>query len=157
SCVRGVPIMESQKFDHALDRIISRDPRFDRAAYHFLRDALNYTLKQRKKATGQAGHLTGQHLLEGLRQHALKQFGPMVTAVFSYWGVRTTEDFGVMVFHLVEEEIFGKTDDDAVEDFRDVYDFHDVFVAPFLPAPREDESPRPARLTSVEAPAPKVH
>lgn len=148
--------MDPTKFDDALDRILSRDPRFDRAAYFFLRDALDYTLKQRKKATGHAGHLTGQILMEGLRQHALKQFGPMVPAVFSYWGVRKTGDFGAMVFHLVDEEIFGKTDGDTIDDFKDVYSFHDAFVAPFVPRRREEIEAPVSRMTSLKSPVQKL-
>ena len=143
------PIMDHQKFDDATDAILARDPRFDRAAYYFLRDALDYTLKQRKKASGTQGHITGQQLLEGLRQHALKTFGPMVPTVFEYWGVKGTVDFGSMVFNLVDAGIFGKTDADTLEDFKNIYTFHDAFVAPFQP-----RSPLPPmRKITVETPA----
>ena len=125
--------MDHQKFDEAIDQVLTRDPRFDRAAYHFLRDARDYTLKVRKKACGAQGHITGPQLLEGIRQHALKSYGPMVPTVMEYWGVNRTEDFGSMVFSLVEEGIFGKTDTDSVDDFKNVYSFHDAFVAPFQP------------------------
>src|SRR4051812_40922971 len=127
--------MDHQKFDEAIDQVLARDTRFDRAAYHFLRDALDFTLKMRKKTCGTQGHITGAQLLEGLRQHALKSFGPMVTTVFEYWGVSRTEDFGAMVFSLVEVGIFGKTESDSIEDFKNAYTFHDAFVAPFQPRP----------------------
>src|SRR5436190_5248439 len=127
------PIMDHTKFDEALDQVLSTAPGFDRAAYYFLRDALDYTLKQRKKATGEVGHVNGSQLLDGIRQHALKQFGPMVPTVFEYWGVNRTVDFGTMVFNLVEVGIFGKTDSDSLDDFKEVYSFHEAFVAPFLP------------------------
>jgi uncharacterized repeat protein (TIGR04138 family) len=38
-----------------------------------------------------------------------------------------------MVFNLVNAEVFGKTDEDTIESFRDVFDFTEVFVAPFRP------------------------
>jgi uncharacterized repeat protein (TIGR04138 family) len=38
-----------------------------------------------------------------------------------------------MVFNLVKAGIFGKTDEDTAESFRDVFDFRDAFVAPFRP------------------------
>lgn len=121
--------------DAALDEVIANESRYHRAAYFFLREALDFTMKERKKATGETGHVTGQQLLDGIRRHALKQFGPMVPAVFEYWGIKRTEDFGHMVFALVEAGIFGKTERDSLADFRDVYEFHEAFVAPFLPAP----------------------
>lgn len=141
--------MDHHKFDEAIDQVLARDPRFDRAAYHFLRDALDYTLKVRKKASGAQGHITGPQLLEGIRQHALKSYGPMVPTVLEYWGVGRTEDFGAMVFSLVEEGIFGKTETDSIEDFKNVYSFHDAFIAPFQPRPPLGA----ARKIKVEAPA----
>ena len=141
------PFMDHSKFDAALNAIIARMPRYDRAAYHFLRESLDYTLKERKKATGQSGHVSGQQLMEGVRRLALKQFGPMVPIVFSYWGIHATEDFGHMVFALVEVSIFGKTDRDSIADFTDVYSFHDAFVVPYQPA----KMAPPARRTSIDA------
>lgn len=145
--------MDHQKFDEAIDQIIAGDARFDRAAYHFLRDALDYTLKVRKKASGASGHITGSQLLEGIRQHALKSFGPMVTTVFEYWSVRHTEDFGAMVFSLVEVGIFGKTETDSMDDFKNVYSFHDAFVAPFQP----QRSLSTIRKIKVETPAQELN
>lgn len=125
--------MQKLEFGEALDLIHSTDPRYDRDAYHFLRDALDYTIKLRKKAKEGEGHVNGPQLLEGIRHYALKQFGPMVTTVFHYWGVTRCDDFGEMVFNLIRVNIFGKTDSDSIEDFRGGYDFHAAFVAPYLP------------------------
>jgi uncharacterized repeat protein (TIGR04138 family) len=72
-------------------------------------------------------------LLEGVRQYALKEFGPMVVTVFDTWGIRSCEDIGHMVFNLIGAGIFGKTDEDSIEDFKAVYDFQEVFVKPFAP------------------------
>ncbi len=126
--------MQKIGFAEALDSIVASDPRFSRDAYVFLRDSLDYTTKQQKKIKGApVRHVAGPELLEGVRQYALKEFGPMVTTVFSYWGVRSTEDIGHMVFNLIGAGIFGKTEEDSLEDFKNVYDFADVFVKPFAP------------------------
>jgi len=126
--------MQKLDFGEKLDLIVQQDPRYDREAYIFLRDALDFTVKLRKKAREGSDHVTGQQLLEGVRQFALKQFGPMVPTVFGYWGVRRGEDFGEMVYNFIQQGVFGKTDTDSKEDFAGVYDFHEAFVAPFLPA-----------------------
>lgn len=146
--------MDQLKFDAALDEVIANEPRFNRAAYHFLRDALDFTIKERKKTTGESGHVTGQQLLEGIRRYALKQFGPMVPTVFDYWRITSTEDFGHMVFALVEVGLFGKTERDSIDDFRGVYEFHDAFVAPFLPEQNMDTLPR--RIV-VDSPAKELN
>jgi uncharacterized repeat protein (TIGR04138 family) len=130
--------MQKTDFAEALNRIVAEDPRYAHDAYHFLRDALDFTIKQRRKSrelAGQRAHVTGQQLLEGVRVYALKQFGPMVPTVFTFWGVRRCEDFGHMVFNLVRHGVFGKTETDSLDDFKDAYSFHDAFVVPYLPPP----------------------
>ncbi len=135
--------MQKLDFGESLEVILQKDPRYDREAYHFLRDALDYTIKQRKKARegGPTGHVTGQQLLEGIRLYALKQFGPMTLTVLEYWGLRRCDDFGEMVFNLISVGIFGKTETDTIDDFRGAYTFHEAFVAPFQPE-RPAEHPR---------------
>ena len=126
--------MQKIGFAEALDSIVASDPRYQRDAYVFLRDALDYTTKQQKKTKGASvRHVAGPELLEGVRQYALKEFGPMVVTVFDSWGVRSCEDIGHMVFNLIGAGIFGKTDEDSIEDFKSVYDFQDAFVKPFAP------------------------
>ena len=71
--------MQKIGFAEALDSIVATDPRYQREAYIFLRDALDFTTKQQKKIKGAAvRHVAGPELLEGVRQYALKEFGPMV-------------------------------------------------------------------------------
>ncbi|MBA3387179.1 MAG: hypothetical protein H0T95_11285 [Chthoniobacterales bacterium] len=126
--------MQKIGFAEALDSIVATDPRYSREAYVFLRDALDYTTKQQKKLKGSSvRHVAGPELLEGVRQYALKQFGPMVVTVLSCWGIRCCEDIGHMVFNLIGAGIFGKTEEDSIEDFKSVYDFHEAFVQPFKP------------------------
>jgi len=144
--------MQKIGFAEALDSIVAADQRYHRDAYVFLRDALDYTTKQQKKSKGATvRHVAGPELLEGVRLYALKEFGPMALTVFSYWGVERCEDIGQMVFNLIGAGIFGKTEQDSLEDFKSVYTFHDAFVKPFLP----EIAPAPARLPRA-LPAPRV-
>ncbi len=147
--------MQKLDFSEAVDLIVAKDARFERDAYFFLRDALDYTVKGRKKrdAEGQ-GHVTGQQLLEGVRQYALKQYGPMVMTVFGYWGVKEGFNFGEMVYSLIALHVFGKTETDSIEDFRGGYTFHDAFVAPFR-VESADQAP-PARSPRTGSAAPKA-
>ena len=141
--------MQKIGFAEALDSIVTSDPRYQREAYIFLRDALDFTTKQQKKVKGTTvRHVSGPELLGGVRQYALKEFGPMVMTVFENWGIRSTEDIGHMVFNLIGAGIFGKTDEDSIEDFKAVYDFQEAFVKPFMPETKI--GPRP------DLPAPKI-
>jgi uncharacterized repeat protein (TIGR04138 family) len=143
--------MQKIGFAEALDSIIAADPRYHRDAYVFLRDALDFTTKQQKKIKGTpVRHVTGPELLDGVRQYALKEFGPMVMTVFDSWGIHSCEDFGHMVFNLIDAGIFGKTDRDSIEDFKNVYDFEEAFVKPFAPAKPVAQKPAPS------LPAPKL-
>lgn len=127
--------MQKIGFSEAVEKITARDERYDVEAYAFLRDALDYTIKLRKKSSKDDAqrHVSGQELLEGVRQYAIKEFGPMVMTVFTYWGLRKCEDVGNIVFNLIEEGIFGKSDHDSLADFKEGYDFREAFVEPFLP------------------------
>ena len=57
----------------------------------------------------------------------------MVITVFDSCGIHSSEDIGNMVFNLIGAGIFGKTEEDSIEDFRNVYRFEEVFVKPFAP------------------------
>lgn len=142
--------MQKLDFGEKLEHIVRQDLRYDREAYLFLRDALDFTIKGRKKAKEPDQHVTGQQLLDGIRQYALKVFGPMVPTVFEYWGVRSGEDFGEMVFNFIRVGIFGKTESDSLEDFKGAYSFHDAFVVPFLPEKRFVHTRIPAETPAEE-------
>lgn len=114
-------------FDEGIKAILQRDSRYARDAYDFVREALDYTRIWMEKK----GHLTGQQLLEGIRKYALEQFGPMAKTVLNLWGVKTCEDFGSIVFNLVDQKVFSKTPEDSMEDFRNGYDFVEAFEKPF--------------------------
>ncbi|MEZ6188290.1 MAG: hypothetical protein R3F62_25220 [Planctomycetota bacterium] len=107
-----------------LRSLVRTKRRFTLEAYLFLREALDYA----QTLVGEKRHVTGTELLEGFRQHAIEQFGPLCHVVFKDWGVSSTGDVGEMVFDLVECELLSKTEDDRLEDFQDVYDFEEEFA-----------------------------
>lgn len=123
-------------FNEAVELLVREDSRYDAEAYIFLRDALDATLKKRKKAKkeGAGSHVSADELLEGFRIHAIKEFGPMTPTVLGYWGVRSCEDIGNLVFNLVKSNVFAKTDQDTMDAFRTGFDFEEAFVLPFRPA-----------------------
>src|SRR3989440_3403198 len=91
----GPDKMQKIGFAEALDSIVASDPRYQRGAYVFLRDALDYTTKQQKKTKGASvRHVAGPEPLEGVRQYALEEFWPMVVTGPSYCGIRASADSG---------------------------------------------------------------
>jgi uncharacterized repeat protein (TIGR04138 family) len=126
--------MQAVQFEQSVVAILKRDKRFDPHAYFFLKDALDYTLKRIAESnSGQARHVSGPELLAGCRDYALEQFGPMASTLMKEWSIRKCQDVGDMVFHLIEEQVFGKQDSDKKEDFSEVFDFEASLVTPFLP------------------------
>lgn len=143
--------MHEATFEEGLDLILSRDPRYRRDGYLFVREALDYTQKAIiKENRGQLRHVTGQELLGGIRQFALEQFGPMAITVLEEWGIRSCQDFGEIVFNMVEAGLLAKTDQDSRDDFRECYDFQSAFREPFLPSKRR-QSPRRSQPRASEA------
>jgi uncharacterized repeat protein (TIGR04138 family) len=131
---RAKSLMQQTGFQEAVEEICLQDKRYHQEAYVFLRDSLEATMKRRKKTRKDPGsHVGAQELLDGFRIHAINEFGPMSLMVLNYWGLQSSEDIGIMVFNLVNAEVFGKTDEDTIESFRDVFDFTEVFVMPFRP------------------------
>jgi uncharacterized repeat protein (TIGR04138 family) len=145
--------MQAMQFENSVVSILKRDKRFDPHAYFFLKDALDFTLKRIADTnSGQARHVTGPELLAGFRDCALEQFGPMASTLMSEWSVRKCQDVGDMVFHLIEEQVFGKQDSDKKEDFSEVFDFEASLIVPFLPTKKltvQRESQREKRKGTV--------
>ena len=102
--------------------------RYHHNAYQFVFAALRYTQESMERSGDEGdSHISGQQLLEGIRKFALRQFGPMTLTVFRHWGIRTTDDFGRIVFELIERGEMRKTERDELNDFFDLYDFEEVF------------------------------
>jgi uncharacterized repeat protein (TIGR04138 family) len=113
--------------DTAIFELARKHGRYKPNAYHFTLDAVQYTVRK----TREIRHVTGRELLEGMRELAVSRFGPMAKTVFEQWGVRRTEDFGEIVFQLVDRGLLGKTDTDKPSDFAAGFDFDDAFVRSF--------------------------
>lgn len=130
--------MQDLDFSEVVTLICKEDNRFSKQAYNFVRQGLDFTVKELKKSdsrrAGRSLHVTGVELLMGMRAYALDQFGPMARTVLEEWGIKRCTHFGDIVFNLIEYNVFSKTEQDRREDFSDVYTFEEAFEAPFLPS-----------------------
>ncbi|MCC7300385.1 MAG: hypothetical protein IT583_04850 [Verrucomicrobia bacterium] len=122
--------MKNPNTEQLLASILIRDPRYVAAAYIFVRAGLDYTVRRLDKPR----HVSGQELLDGIREFALSEYGPMTKTVLNGWGIRCTEDVGEIVFNMVESGLLGKTEKDSRADFADGYDFDETFRKPFYPS-----------------------
>jgi len=109
----------------ALAEIRRRDGKYNERAYVFVLAALEFA-QTRLPARR---HLSGGELAWACRDLALEQFGMLASAVLTHWGIHTTEDFGQIVFRLIDVGLLAQQPDDRLEDFERVYEFAEVFKA----------------------------
>lgn len=103
-------------------------------AYAFIQKALGHTVQKlhgTQKDPKASRHITGADLCEGLREVALAEWGRLARTVLRRWNITSTLDFGRIVFAMVEGGLMQKTEDDSIEDFRNVYDFRVAFEAEY--------------------------
>ena len=72
-------------------------------------------------------HVSGRLLCEGLRDYAIQQYGLLAGTVLRRWRIHRCEDFGHIVFAMVESGMMHKTDEDSIDDFIDVFSFREAF------------------------------
>lgn len=114
---------EMERMLKKIEGILAKNPSYKFEAYSFVMAGLHDTVSKLRKPR----HVTGPELCKGLRDYALEQFGPMSRTVLEYWGIRSTEDFGRVVFLLIEVELLKKTEEDSIHDFEKVFDFNQAF------------------------------
>lgn len=103
-------------------------------SFEFIRCGLEHTVRMvhgegviTEAAPDRSRHVSGQQLCLGLRDYAIRQYGMLARTVLTRWGIRRTDDFGRIVFAMIDVGIMHKTEQDTLEDFRGVYDFGEAF------------------------------
>jgi len=114
---------EKKDFYQVSEDIYAKDNRYKPDSYEFVMQALHFTQSKLKKES----HVSGKELLEGIRDFAIEQYGPMARTVLKHWGITKTDDLGNIVFNMINEKILSKTENDSIDDFREVYSFDAAF------------------------------
>ena len=114
-------------------KILSTAGPYPIEAFTFIREGLTYT-SQRVHGSAETlpdvdRHISGQQLCMGLRDFAIEQYGLMAPVVLGHWQIHRTDDFGRIVFAMIQEGLMSKTADDTLDDFRAVFDFDEAFSA----------------------------
>jgi len=119
-------------------KICEEDDSFPPMAYCFVRDSVHKALDDIAKARRNSTFdneappdIRGADLCRFFKDALIARFGPCAIDVLDTWRIKSTRDFGKIVFKLVSVEILGKSENDSIDDFNDVYDFIEVFVAPY--------------------------
>lgn len=157
-----IPPMAHLSMDQAIAKLREENPRYAPAGYHFIRRSLDHSLRKLKRgeADGPA-HVTGKELLEGFRDLALEEYGPLTKTVLEEWGIVNCSDVGEIVFQLVSLGVLGKSENDKLDDFEELWSFADAFDLPFRPQKAElvtkksgsrTESPAPTKTDRKRSP-----
>lgn len=103
-----------------------RDNRYRLDAYRFLLyEGIEYTMREHLgMRKGEYRHMSGREITEGLKNLALREFGFLARDVWSWWGIKTTRDWGEVVWGLINAGLLNKQDDDCIEDFENIYDIN---------------------------------
>lgn len=112
-----------RQFYRIIEKITSKDGRYGQDAYAFVMEALGYARKKFRRIR----HVSGEELLESIKELVKNKYGPLAKTVLEYWGIRCSEDFGHIVFNLVKNRLLIKTSEDSFEPFRHAFDFEEVF------------------------------
>ena len=111
-----------------LEEITREDGRYNSKAVKFVYEGLGHTAK---KILTDPSHVTGQTLCEGLRKLAVEKWGRLAMLVLNTWDVKTTRDFGEIVYLMIKHKWMSAQPTDSIDDFNDVYDFKTIFKDQF--------------------------
>ena len=102
-------------FNPKLAAVVKNDPRYAYEAYDFVFHAIQHTqrmmgreMPRENESVQKRHHVSGPELLEGIRKLALAEFGMMAKTVFDMWGIHATDDWGNIVFNLIEAELIDR-------------------------------------------------
>ncbi len=125
--------MTNQDIDSKFRALARNERRFRPGAYHFILDSLDYVSQYlgKNRKSGLSRHVSVEEFLEGIREYALDEYGPLARVVLEYLGIYSTEDIGDLVFQLVELGYLNRQDTEQKEDFSNGFDFKEVFEENF--------------------------
>ena len=127
--------MKDHAFLLTIQKILDKDSRFHPEAYSFINDAVIYTVSQiNTQKERSERHISGFQLLEGIKDFAVSQFGPMAYEVLSSWGLKDSLSIGYVVFNMVDHQLLGKSENDSISDFDNAFDLKEELLKPFQPS-----------------------
>ena len=114
--------------------IRSRAAEFPEEAFDFVREGLKHTVQlmhgkadDAEAPPAERRHVSGQQLCLGLRDLAIKRYGLLAKTVLTRWRVFRTDDFGMLVYAMIDRGELRASPNDNLDDFKGVFDFAEAF------------------------------
>lgn len=118
----------------SIEEIAKLDGRYSIRAFELVHEALGRTIKNSYggEAENQGPHhITGRELCMGLAALATEKWGYLAKTVLNQLGIKSTYDFGSIVYLMVEHKWMYARPDDSIDEFKNVYDFEETFEKNF--------------------------
>ncbi|MDD5011180.1 MAG: hypothetical protein PHQ00_03550 [Phycisphaerae bacterium] len=114
----------------SIKEIAELDGRYSLRAFEFVQEGLGRTVKKHygdEIENEGPHHVTGKQLCYSLAELASDKWGRMAKVVLNQLGIKSTNDFGNIVYLMVENKWMHARPEDSIEEFNNVYDFEGVF------------------------------
>ncbi len=135
-----MPLNETSR--KTLEQVVDECGRYPIEAFEFVRHGLNHTVQKihgnSRVQSDETCHVSGQQLSWGLRNYAVETYGLLARTVLLHWGILRTDDFGRIVFSMVDNKLMQKTEDDDIRDFSNVFNFDSAFEPPARPVTKSE-------------------
>lgn len=116
---------------------IAAKTRYPYKAFEFVRLALDFTVHALHEDPASLDlrdrHVSGTQLCQGIKRYAVEQYGHMARVVLLRWKITRTDDFGQIVFAMVNAGVMHAAESDSLRDFDAVFSFDELDS----PAPRK--------------------
>ena len=117
--------MPSKSSVKLLQEVVKEVGVYPAEAYLFVQEGLTLTVEKahaEQTDPDASRHVSGRQLCDGLRELAFRRWGRLAGTVLTRWNITTTLDFGRIVFAMVEHDLLQKTEEDTLDDFRNIFD-----------------------------------
>jgi uncharacterized repeat protein (TIGR04138 family) len=121
-----------------LQAALEKNAPYPMEAFAFVREGLDHTVRRLHGDMPEGPideeeihdrHVDGSELSLGLLHFSIRKYGLMAETVLAHWNITRTDDFGRIVFAMIEQGLMSKTDQDDLEDFFGVRPFSTAFSA----------------------------
>jgi uncharacterized repeat protein (TIGR04138 family) len=119
-----------------LQAALEKNAPYPMEAFAFVREGLDHTVRRLHGDMPEGPideeeihdrHVDGSELSLGLLHFSIRKYGLMAGTVLAHWNITRTDDFGRIVFAMIEQGLMSKTDQDDLEDFFGVRPFSTAF------------------------------
>lgn len=119
-----VDILHGSGLRDPFGEVAASHPSYSKDAFYFVRDGVDAAVNSLGR---KSRHVSARQLLDALKRLAIERYGNDAREQLRSWGVTRCEDFGEIVFTLIDCGLFGKQPEDKKEDFSDGFDFETAF------------------------------